>query len=246
MSSLEVSGYQLNFEPIILDYTITINYDVSQVSVFAKPKNEKANVEVSDSDNLKNGSTITITVKSEDGSSTTTYLLHIKKNKEPIDYKTIAIVSALVIAIGGVTVLIIKTNQKNREDPLLRLRHDKRKINKGEEFNNAQVPNSYLNAPTPMQPNEPVQQQTVLQGQEQAQVAPTTPQVVQVPVQQVQTVTTNEPVAPTTPQPVNMPQPVVPETPQPVPMETPVVPATPAPVEPIQPTDATDNNTVSQ
>ena len=187
LSSLEISGYQINFEPIILEYTITINYDVDQVSVFAKPTNTKAKVDVSSSDNLKDGSVINVTVTSEDGSSSTVYLIHINKNREPLDYKKIAIITVIVLALGGVTILIIKTNQKNREDPLLRLKHDKRKVNKGEEFDATQV--------------QSVQQVVV---QTQPQVVPTP-----VPIQQAQP---NQEAV----QPVPVPTPVVPETPTPV------------------------------
>ena len=119
LSSLTVQGHQINFEKIITTYTVNLTYDVSSIKVSAEATNPDANIDISSTDNLKNGDKINVTVTSQDGSSTTVYSIFIKKAAPPKDYKTTIYVVSFVTAIAIVIIIILRTNLKNKGNPLL-------------------------------------------------------------------------------------------------------------------------------
>ena len=120
LKSLEITGFPINFESIILDYNIHLKYDQDKLEVKTVATNENAKVDVSSTENLNSGDNIEITVTSEDGSTKTVYMIHISKDNPPKDYRTTIYIGAFVIAITIVIIIILKTNRTNKKNPLLK------------------------------------------------------------------------------------------------------------------------------
>lgn len=128
LKSLEIEGYKINFESIILDYSINLKYDVSEIKVTAIPTNENAGVSLSTTKNLNNGDTVEVTVTSEDKSTKTVYMINITKDQPPKDYRTAIYIGAFVVAISIVIIIILKTNNKNKNNPLLGSKKNKEEV----------------------------------------------------------------------------------------------------------------------
>ncbi len=129
LKELLVGGMPLQpeFDGNIYEYTITLDdNNVSELNITATPNKEKANVEILGNTQLKAGeNTITILLKSEDGSETATYQIKVNvsaaqntqtnKTSENDLLKYIGIgvlVGALIIAI----IIFISKRRKKDED----------------------------------------------------------------------------------------------------------------------------------
>ena len=179
--SLSIDNYPINFESVILEYNIHLTYDVDSVKVNATAKESGSIIEISNTSNLHNESSIEVTVTSEDGSNKTVYIIKVKKDAPPKDYRNLIYGGAIVGALVLVIIIIIITNTRNKNNPLLGRKKEKKE----------EVP--------PVQP--------VVQEQS-APVEPVAPQPVQQP--EVQVPTTPEPVQPVEVQVPMKPQPVEP------------------------------------
>ena len=142
LKNLIISNYPINFESIVYDYNIHLAYDVEHITINAVPTVDEASIDISDTDRLKDGDAVAITVTSKDGSNKMKYLIHITKDQPPKDYKGYIFAGVIVILIAVIIVVIVKTNKKNQNDPLLRLRGDKTKINYGEKLDVNKVPDA--------------------------------------------------------------------------------------------------------
>ena len=142
LSSLSVDGYDISFESIILDYRIHVGYNVDYLNINAVATNSNAKIDISNTDNIKNGDTITVTVTSQDKSSQTVYMINITKDPKPKDYRPYIYGGLIVVALIIVIVIILITNQKNKNDPLLRLKGDKKKINYGKKLDMNNIPDA--------------------------------------------------------------------------------------------------------
>ena len=240
LSKIEIDGYPINFESVIKDYTINIPYNVNYINIIAEPTNEQAKVLVSNSENLKDGSIINISVTSEDGSETEIYLIHIKKGKAPFNFKPLLIGGALVLSIVVLLVIIIKTNQKNRKDPLLKLRGDKRGVNFGKEFDSSKV--AEIDAGAGVQTDGDVNKIDLSNVSKPIEMDEVLDDNMNKTVSVVTTLDLSNATLPTqivAPQPVQQAQvqtqPVQQVVPQPAPMPQPQVQPTPQPVQPVQP-----------
>jgi hypothetical protein len=264
LKSLSINGFDINFEPVIYDYNIHATYDINYLTVNAVATNDEANIVITSTDNIKNGDTVKITVTSKDGSNSMVYMIHVQKDAPPRDYKPLIFGGLITLAIALVILLIIKTNQKNKNDPLLRIKGDKTKVNYGKKLDTNQIPDAgsgvniegSINTIDLNNTAKPIETEEVLDMYKNKKTSVVTtldlsnaavPQPVQqqsVPVQQpVQPVEMAQPVQPVQPvvQPVEMPQPVQPI--QQVPMQQPVQPVQPVaqPVEMPQPVQQTPN-----
>lgn len=129
LKELLVEGMPLQpeFDSNIYEYTITLDdNNVSELNITATPNKEKANVEILGNTQLKAGeNTITILLKSKDGSETATYQIKVNvsaaqdtqtnKTSENDLFKYIGIgvlVGALIIAI----IIFISKRRKKDED----------------------------------------------------------------------------------------------------------------------------------
>ena len=84
LKSLEITGLTLDpaFDPEITDYTVTIGKDVEKLDIKAEKNNEKANVEITGNESLKDGDNlIKITVTAED-KTTRIYTINASKKAE--------------------------------------------------------------------------------------------------------------------------------------------------------------------
>lgn len=99
--NITIEGYDLNFDPEIKNYDLTIG---NETELIININIDKDKVIINGNQNLKNGSLITITIQDTE---TTTYVINIKKNQNYTIYFIIVIIILLLINL----IRIIK-NQK--------------------------------------------------------------------------------------------------------------------------------------
>ncbi len=146
LKEMTITGYSINFEPEILEYKIHLTSDVNKIRINALPKHSKATLSISETDNLKNGSIVSVTVTSEDESTSTTYKIKITKDAPKKDYSTLIIASLLGIAlIGAIVWFIISAQKKKNNDPLLSSTKKKKRQNKGEQLDVMNIQESIQN-----------------------------------------------------------------------------------------------------
>lgn len=128
LTSLKVDGYTLEpkFSPNVYEYKITVmDPSVNSLNITALSDNTNAKVETIGNTSIKDGeNTITINVKSEDGSKTTTYRIIVTKNATAVIsqdssnnwilYAGIGIIVFLIILI--ITVIVIARRKAEYED----------------------------------------------------------------------------------------------------------------------------------
>lgn len=178
LKSMVVPGYSIGFDVNKYDYKIHLTNKVSSININTVPNYEKATVSISETDNLKNGDVIVIEVTSADETSRTTYKINITKDAPKKDYSTLIIVVVLVIAFIGTIVIFILTSQKNKKDPLLSIKTNKRKANKGSKFDATSVPTADANPNSTggvedinniTSSNNPIQQENIKETNEENQ-----------------------------------------------------------------------------
>lgn len=158
LESMTIPGFAINFDKNIFEYKIHLTRNMNSVNVNAEATHPGATISVSPTDNLKNGSLITVTVTSQDESSETVYKINVTKDAPKKDYSSIIILIVIVIALVGVIALFIITSQnKKRNDSLLNLKNNKRKVNKGKKFDASIVPET----PQVTNPEVPENQESV-------------------------------------------------------------------------------------
>ena len=225
LKKLTLKNYPINFESVIKQYTIKVDSTVDQIDITPVVNVDGASFVIEGNNELKNKSTITITVTSKDNSTKETYSILVLKEKEEVDYSSYIYLGVIGFALLLLIIFIVRSsNKRNSEvekdmEKFTKLFGKKKK--KEENPNIPQVTSGGTTA-VPVQPVTPIQP-----------VAPVTP----VPQVQVQPVV--QPVQPVNPvpqqqvvQPVQTVQPVVPQ--QPVPQVQPVAPVAQQPVQPIE------------
>lgn len=80
LESLEITNYQINFEPETTIYNLTIENEKS-LNIIPKVQDSTSSVVVNGNENLKDGSVIKLVVTAVDG-STKEYIINISKNEE--------------------------------------------------------------------------------------------------------------------------------------------------------------------
>lgn len=157
LKNLTVTGFSIGFKPEVSEYKIHLDNQTSKVEVNAIPTVDTATVNISDTNNLQNGSVISVTITSEDLSNETKYKIIITKDAPKKDYTSYIVLGVLGILGIIVVVIIIYTNKKNKKDPLLRLKSDRRKINRGKKVDPNAIPEaeSNLNQPVSQEQQEP-------------------------------------------------------------------------------------------
>lgn len=141
LESMTIPGFAIGFDKNILEYKIHLTRNINNISINAKATHDGATISISPTDDLKNGSLVTVTVTSEDETNSTVYKINITKDAPKKDYSSTIILVLLVLALVGIIVLFIFSSQRNKkDDPLLSLKKSKRKMNKGENFDSSIVP----------------------------------------------------------------------------------------------------------
>lgn len=80
LESLEISNYQINFDPETTIYNLTVENE-SSLDIIPKVQDSTSSVVINGNENLKDGSVIKLVVTAVDG-STKEYIINISKNEE--------------------------------------------------------------------------------------------------------------------------------------------------------------------
>lgn len=112
LANIKIQNYTLNFDPSINTYNIIIGNE-KYLNITPTPESEKATTEVIGNNNLKDGSVITIRVKSEDG-NTKDYIIKVTKKIDYTMYFIYGGAGLLLILIIIFIIIITKKNKKKR------------------------------------------------------------------------------------------------------------------------------------
>ncbi len=112
LKNLEVNGFNIfpSFSSKIYNYNLTINKIIKELKITAEAQDEKANIEITGNENLKEGeNTISIIVTAQDGITKRTYILNTfistanvqvtEENKMPAMY-AIGILLIIILILG--------------------------------------------------------------------------------------------------------------------------------------------------
>ena len=115
LKSLVIGGYKINFNKETFKYSLTIAKDINKLELTAKPENDDDTVEITNNENLTNGSVIKITVKGEDEEETI-YTINITKEKSSnlVFYIIGSIIALLIILL--IILIIIKSKRKKNQN----------------------------------------------------------------------------------------------------------------------------------
>lgn len=97
LSSITLSNGNIDFNKEILEYNVSVLYDIDNIEVTAVPEDNKSKVEISGNNNLEVGSNkISILVTSEDN-STREYIINIERKNKNIELSNNTNISKLII-----------------------------------------------------------------------------------------------------------------------------------------------------
>lgn len=114
LNSLIIPGYAISFNKDVLEYKIHLASDVTKLNINATPSYEEANVDISSSENLKNGSVIKVTVTSKDKSNTSEYIIKITKDAQKKNYNSYIILGVVGLILIILIIIFIKTSQSKK------------------------------------------------------------------------------------------------------------------------------------
>lgn len=115
--SLIIPGYAISFNKDVYEYKLHIANDISKITVNAVPTYDEANVSISSTEDLKNGSVIKVTVTSKDKSTNKDYTILITKDAPKTDYTPYIVLGLVSIVLIVFVVLFIKTSQNKKNNP---------------------------------------------------------------------------------------------------------------------------------
>lgn len=101
LKSLTITGYELGFKNVIKDYTLVIDESDKELDIKYETEHEKAIVDITNNNNLTNGSKITIMVIAEDGTTNYYYINTLIKEKSNVLGIIFIIVIVLAILAGA-------------------------------------------------------------------------------------------------------------------------------------------------
>lgn len=119
IKDLKINGYNLNFDTLKTNYTLTIDYEVSKLDIDIILVNEESSYKISGNENLTNGSLINIKVTDKNGKEKE-YNINIIKDMTVVEKKknkSIIIIFSTIMGIGVLTavgVLIYKNKIKSK------------------------------------------------------------------------------------------------------------------------------------
>lgn len=125
LKSLEVEGYEIDFNKKVKEYSITVKNDVTSLDIKALAEHSKARVEITGNGDFKVGeNTVVITVTAEDGSTRTYKLSVTKEEKKQVVTNTdessntaekVVIIILIVLVALGLLYLIFKKDDEEEE-----------------------------------------------------------------------------------------------------------------------------------
>lgn len=110
LASIVITGHQFNFDASTFEYTLAIKKE-KMLDIQVVTESELATYDILGNANLDDGSTITIRVTAEDGTSRD-YIINIVKNFDIMDYWIYIVLVLLVLLI---LILLLIMNQKKKK-----------------------------------------------------------------------------------------------------------------------------------
>ena len=110
LKDLKVFGYDIDFEPNKKEYTVRIKQEKTLV-ITAVPTSNRAEVFIRGNEELTGFSTVRVKVIAENGEYET-YSIDIKKDAFNKTIEILAIISGIVIILGGTAIIVIKKNRR--------------------------------------------------------------------------------------------------------------------------------------
>ena len=153
LTNLSVQQYHFKYDKNIKEYTVKVDHTVNELNITATPTVAQATYEIKNNVDIKNGTKIDIVVTSVDQHHTETYTITVIKSAPPVDHTKEIVIGILAILAIVVVVIIINTGKKEKNDDILKLKHDKRRVKKGKNFDVNDVPEA---APTAQEANKVV------------------------------------------------------------------------------------------
>ncbi len=145
LKSLEIDGYEIEFDKDTNEYKITVKSDVTSLDIKATPEDSRSRVEITGNEKFKKGNNIvTITVTAEDG-STREYKITVNKESEKKDALTeiegsnntaekVVIIVLIILVVLGLLYLIFKKDDE--EVATVELKNDNKSNYKNNASNN--------------------------------------------------------------------------------------------------------------
>lgn len=111
IKNIKIKGYKLNFDKASKTFHLNIKPEDTELDITVKLKDKKANYEIEDNDNLKDGSVIKIIVTAEDGTNDTYRIIISKKSSN-----VIPIVIGLLILLAVIVIIVLTIINKKRKN----------------------------------------------------------------------------------------------------------------------------------
>ena len=138
LKTLEIDGYDIDFDKLVNEYIIKVSSDVKSLDIKAIAEDSRASVEITGNENFKTGdNTVTIMVTAENG-DVNVYKITINKNAPKKGTVTVTddssdtaekvvIIVLIVLVVLGLLYLIFK---KDEEEEVVTVKEDKNKNKK--------------------------------------------------------------------------------------------------------------------
>lgn len=151
LESLEVEGYEIDFDKKINEYKITVKNSVTSLDIKAIAEHSKSRVKITGNGDFKEGeNTVVITVTAEDGSTREYKLLVTREVKKQAVTNTkdssntgekIVIIILIILVVLGLLYLIFKKDDEDRETKKV-VRKEDNKNNSKPSDNNKNIKNN--------------------------------------------------------------------------------------------------------
>lgn len=127
LSSLEVKGYDLQFNKYTTNYDLTIDYDVKSLDLSYLLNDSNATVEIIGNTNLKDGDKISIIVTAENGNQRTyTITVHkeketeqatpiVEEEKDEFNFTKLILILLIIAVIVGLIYMLFKNDKEENE-----------------------------------------------------------------------------------------------------------------------------------
>ena len=143
LESLEVEGYELDFDKNTNEYKITVKNDVNSLDISAIAEDYRARVEITGNNDFKEGeNVVTITVTAENGNTREYKLVVEKEEKKAVvveetsnTAEKIVIIVLIILVVLGLLYLIFKKDDEDKDETLVK-REEPRNNDKKETLNN--------------------------------------------------------------------------------------------------------------
>lgn len=112
---IEIIGQKFTYNIKKKSYTLEVSGNVTKLDINVTPNYDKATVNISGNNNLKNKSRIVIKVTSEDGTSETKYYITINKKFDIVENKDLIITIIVGILVVSLIIAILVTNNKKNK-----------------------------------------------------------------------------------------------------------------------------------